>query len=352
MLRSGSLSRDEREKALASIERNATSQTRIIEDLLDIGRIITGKMELHVGSVDIVQVVETAVATIRPAADAKGLQLHLTIDTDAPSLPGDAGRIRQILSNLLANAVKFTPRGGSILVELRRKPTHMEILVKDTGMGIPEEFLPFLFDGFRQADAGSTRSHGGLGVGLAIVQKLLELHGGTVHAQSAGAEQGASFLVCLPIADVQSNGSPPVRPSPAVPAVAPARLDSLHVLVVDDESDARDLLAAVLEHGKVKVTTASTAAEALQILSKQRPHVLVSDIGMPIEDGYALIEKVRALTPEEGGRTPAVALTAYAGMEDRTRALMAGFNMHVPKPIDPLELLAVVANLAGQRRSQ
>jgi CheY-like chemotaxis protein len=295
------------------------------------------------------------VDAIRPAAEAKSLCLHSTLDPDARSLTGDADRIQQIVRNLLSNAVKFTPAAGSIHVELRRRGAQVEIAVEDTGKGIHSEFLPFVFDGYRQAERGPRRSHGGLGLGLAIVRNLVELHGGTVRARSAGVGQGSTFVVCLPSAGIRSMGrlsadggqQPSWRPSTA-PAVA-APNGGLCVLVVEDDPDARDLLVAVLDHGGLKVRVAATVSAALAMLPQLRPDVLVADIGMPLEDGYVLIQKVRALAPDQGGRTPAVALTAYARSEDRTTALSAGFDMHVPKPIDPLELLSVVTYLGRLR---
>jgi signal transduction histidine kinase/ActR/RegA family two-component response regulator len=351
MLRTGSLSDGQREKALTVIERNVFAQTRIIDDLLDANHIITGKIRLRVGAVDMIQVMEAAVNSIRLAAEAKHLRLHSSLDPDASALMGDADRIQQIVRNLLSNAVKFTPAAGSIDVRLSRGSTHVELAVEDTGMGIPAEFLPFVFDGFRQADAGTTRSYGGLGLGLAIVRNLVELHGGTVRARSAGMGQGATFVVRLPAAGIRSSSHPPpdtedrASPEPSVAPAAANPAEDLHVLVVEDDPDARDLLAAVLEHGGLKVRTATTVAEALILLPAFRPDVLVADIGMPLEDGYALMRKVRALPPEQGGCTPAVALTAYARSEDRAMALSAGFDMHVPKPIDPVELLLTVTNL-------
>lgn len=346
--------------AVEIIERNARSQVRLIDDLLDLSRIITGKLRLDVRPVVLTSVVEAAADSMRPTAETKEIRLQVLLDPQAGPVSGDPDRLQQVIWNLLSNAIKFTPKGGRVQVRLERVHSHVEIIVSDTGQGISAEFLPHVFDRFRQADASNTRSHGGLGLGLAIVHQLVELHGGTIHVKSPGEGQGTTFTVTLPLTVVhqreRSPESPPQAtsaeqrvPHQAGDAVAfecPAALGGLRVLVVDDEKDARDLIKAVLEQCDSIVLTASSAREGLDTLLRLQPDILISDIGMPGEDGYSLIEKVRALPQEQGGRIPAVALTAYARAEDRIKVLAAGFQVHAPKPIEPAELAAIVASLA------
>jgi PAS domain S-box-containing protein len=352
MLQSGSLPDDKRDRALATIERNARLQVAMIEDILDVARITSGKLRLDVAPVEIAQVVDAALDTIRPTADAKGVRLQAVLDPDAGMLHGDGPRLQQVVWNLLSNAVRFTPKGGRVYVVLRKVESSAEIAVSDTGVGIPLEFLPHVFERFSQADATRTRQQSGLGLGLSIVKHLTELHGGTVTAESGGAGQGATFTVRLPLAPVRDTPVHGPRVSTPAPQpgglFCPPELNGLHVLVVDDEPDARDLVQSVLQTCNARVSVAKSAAEALHKLKQERPQVLVSDIGMPDEDGYTLIRKVRALPKSEGGDIPAVALTAYAHMADRTRALMEGFNNHVSKPAEPEELIAVVAAVAGR----
>lgn len=351
MLRSSALSEDKRSKGLETIDRNARAQVALIEDILDLSRIVTGKLRLDLAAVELSAVVEAAVETVRPAVDARSIRLTLALDPDVGAVTGDPNRLQQIVWNLLTNAVKFTPRGGQVSVWLRREASHVEITVSDSGQGIAPSLLPHVFDRFRQGDASTTRNHGGLGLGLAIVKHLTELHGGTIDAASDGEDQGATFTVRVPVAPLRSPTLPPAE----VPALrtggeidCPPELGGLTVLIVDDEDDARDWIAALLEHCKAEVLGASSAAQALELLQTRRPDIMVSDIGMPGEDGYSLIKKVRALAPADGGRTPAIALTAYARMEDRTLAMVAGFNMHIAKPIEPAELLIMIANLTGR----
>jgi signal transduction histidine kinase/ActR/RegA family two-component response regulator len=356
MLRTGQLDADGTERALSSIERNAELQSHLIEDILDFARIIAGKLRLDVQPVDPAAVVEAAVDVVRPAADAKGVRLQAMLDPGAGPVVGDAGRLRQVVWNLLTNAVKFTPKGGRVQVRLERVNSHVEITVSDTGEGIPEEFLPFVFDRFQQADNTITRRHGGLGLGLAIVRQLAEMHGGTVTAHSGGAEQGSTFTFRLPrmivhdtkLLQQDTERRHPTSEREAMPFNCPKELAGLRVLVVDDEADARDMLALVLRSCGSEVTTAAGAAEALAVLQSWKPDLLISDIGMPGADGYAFIAQVRALRPEDGGRTPAIALTAHARVEDRMSALSAGYQMHVAKPVEPAELVVVIASLAAR----
>ncbi len=348
LLRDASLPPEQGRRGLETIERNARLQGQLIEDLLDMSSIITGKIRLDIQTVDLPAVIAQAVETVRPAAEAKGLRLNVVLDPKAGPVLGDPNRLQQVMWNLLANAVKFSRRGGRTQVFLQRVESHVEIEVSDDGEGIAGDFLPHLFDRFSQADASTTRHHGGLGLGLAIVRHLVELHGGTVRASSLGKGQGASFVVSLPLKAVRIERH---EEESAAAEISPIDLAGITVLIVDDDADARDLLQQVLQRGKARVLVASTAAEALEMLRGERPDVLVSDIGMPGEDGYQLLAKVRGLTAEEGGDTPAVALTAMARSEDRRKALMAGFQMHLAKPAEPAELLAVIASLSrGLRR--
>jgi PAS domain S-box-containing protein len=344
---------------LEVIDRNARAQTQIIEDLLDMSRIVSGNVRLDVRRIDLAPVVRAALETVRPAADAKGIRVRTVLDPLAGPVSGDPGRLQQVFWNLLTNAIKFTPRGGQVHVTLERVNSHLEVRVADTGEGIPPEFLPFVFDRFRQADASTTRRHGGLGLGLAIVRQIVELHGGAVRAESGGPGQGATFTVDLPLAPFRADpggagadaaerrhpragDATPVLPDTCV------RLAGVRVLVVDDEPDARALVRRLLEDCDAVVATAATAAEAFDRVRADRPDVLVSDIGMPGEDGYALVRRLRSLPAEQGGRIPALALTAYARAEDRMKAVLAGFQMHVAKPVEPAELLTMVAILAGR----
>ncbi|WP_371877648.1 ATP-binding protein [Pyxidicoccus parkwayensis] len=352
LLRSGALAPDKRERALATVERNARAQGQLIEDLLDVSRIMTGKLRLEVSSVEVSQVVEAALESMRPAAEAKGIRIQAALDSGG-SIMGDASRLQQVVWNLLSNAVKFTPKGGRVQVLVERRESSVEISVADTGQGISAQFLPHVFERFRQADGSTTRQAGGLGLGLAVVRHLVELHGGTVSAASEGESKGATFVVTLPQAVTQRR-EVLVPPSLRGPLLAqdvpcPPQLAGLRLLVVDDEEDTRELLRSLLETCGVIVTTAGSAEEALSLLRREPHDALVSDIGMPMEDGYRFISRVRALSREQGGDIPAVALTAYTRMEDRTRALLAGFNSHVPKPIEPVELLAVIAALVTRR---
>lgn len=342
--------------ALETIERNARSQAQLIDDLLDISRIITGKIRLNVRTVALSPVIEAALETVRPAADAKRIRLQSVLDPFAGPVLGDSERLQQIVWNLLSNAIKFTPKGGRVQVCLQRINSHIEIIVADTGQGISPEFLPYVFERFRQADSSITRSFGGLGLGLAIVHQLVESHGGTVHAESPGEGQGATFTVKLPLMAIGAIGTELERVHPAVGGNVPfddsLRLDGLRILIVDDDADMLDLLSYTLEVCGAEVRVATSANEAISILtgSSIPLDILISDIGMPDEDGYSLLRRVRALEPEEGGKIPAIALTAFARVQDRRAALLAGFQSHVAKPVEPAELVAVIANIAGRIR--
>jgi PAS domain S-box-containing protein len=344
MLRQGSLKIETQARALEAIERNGALQAQLVEDLLDASRIITGKIRLEVMPIDLTPVINAAIDAVRHGADAKGIEIHVHIDPAAGPVSGDPTRLQQVVWNLLSNAIKFTQKGGRVSVVLSRVGGAARIEVHDNGQGIPAEFLPYVFDRFRQADSTSTRPHSGLGLGLAIARHLVELHGGTVQADSPGVGRGATFTVDLPIA----VGASTLRKidHPAAFLDAEPALQGLHILVVDDEQDARELVSAVLERKGATVTAVSTVSEALATIERDKPDVILSDLGMPGEDGYSLIRKLRARSPEQGGRIPAAALTAYASAQDRARALLAGFQSHVPKPIEASELAAVIVSLA------
>ena len=354
MLRKDNLSREQSEKALSTIERSARTQSQLIDDILDVSRIITGKLRLDVRSVDLASVITTAVETVRPAAEAKNIRLQILLDSFVEPVSGDGERLQQVVWNLLSNAVKFTPKGGRVQVRLERINSHVEISVADTGKGIKPDFLPFVFERFRQSDGTTTRRHGGLGLGLAIVRQIVELHGGTVSVASAGEDQGATFIVSLPLLPIRSEiinhtTTSIVAGRPQnLSADCPPQLDGLRVLLVDDEADSRELLKVILDKCEADVTAASSAAEAFELFQNSRFDILISDIGMPDEDGFSLIGKIRNLPAEMGGKIPAIALTAYARAEDRRQALRAGFQMHIAKPVEPEELLTIVANLAGR----
>jgi signal transduction histidine kinase/ActR/RegA family two-component response regulator len=342
-----------RAQILESIERSAKTQVQLIEDLLDVSRIVSGKLYLNVGPVDLASVIEAALDVVRPAADAKNIRILYMPDSPVGPVSGDAARLQQVVWNLLFNAVKFTPEGGRVEIRLERVGSHAQIIVSDTGKGIGAEFLPYVFDRFRQADGTTTREHGGLGLGLAIVRHLAELHGGTVHAESQGVGRGATFSVDLPLMAVRMEASAVEREyqrdgDGARSSDQLSALNGLRVLVVEDEADAREMIKAVLTQGGAEVRTSASTREALEVLEQWKPDVLMSDIGMPGEDGYALIHKVRALAEEHGGRIPAAALTAYVREEDRKRILAAGYQKHVAKPVGPAELITTIADLSGR----
>ena len=351
MLRTGQFDGNSAAKAFETIERNARAQAQLIDDLLDVSRAITGKLRLDVRPVDPNSFIESAIEAVRPAAEAKGVRVQKIMDTGVVSVSGDPVRLQQVVWNLLSNAIKFTPRGGRVQVRMERVNSHVEIAVSDTGPGIAPEFLPHVFERFRQADQRTTRQHGGLGLGLAIVRHLVELHGGSVRAESPGEGQGSTFTVLLPVAPVYQSGDLAERVHPAARDTLPVfecveRLDGLRVLVVDDEPDTRELLKVGLGRCGAEVSAAGSAGEALALMKAAVPDLLISDIGMPDEDGYALMRRVRQLQAEAGGRVPAIALTAYARTEDRMQALRAGYQMHVPKPVELAELVTVAASLA------
>ncbi|WP_437751183.1 ATP-binding protein [Sorangium sp. So ce1389] len=352
MMSSGLFSEERRGHAIKVIERNARAQTQLIEDLLDVSRITSGKLRMEATPVEPLSVVESALDVVQPAAEAKQLRLERALERGAPlTVVADPGRLQQIVWNLLSNAVKFTPEGGTVRTSLRRAGKLVEISVEDSGRGIPADFLPHVFERFRQADASATREHAGLGLGLAIVRHLVELHGGTIEARSGGGGQGATFVVRLPLAEPRpgAQGERPEGPSrkPRLTAFE-EDLAGLRVLVVDDERDAREVLGSALAHCRAQVELAWGAVQGLELVRRLRPDLLLADIAMPGEDGFTLIRKIRALPPEEGGRVAAIAVTASASEEDRGRALRAGFDLHLPKPVDLPTLLTFIGRLAGR----
>jgi PAS domain S-box-containing protein/excisionase family DNA binding protein len=352
LLEAGNLNEETSTRALEAIQRNAKSQAQLIEDLLDVSRVITGKLRLEVRPINLASVIEAAVDAVRPAAEAKGVELTMRLD-HAVIVSADPDRLQQVIWNLLSNSIKFTGVQGRIEIEFERAQAHARVVVRDTGIGISPDFLPHVFDRFRQADSTSTRHYGGLGLGLALVRHLVEMHGGTVEAASPGEGMGATFVVTLPVVAAvatTARRAPALRltDDPSLENYYGSELKDLCVLIVDDEEDARDLLKTVLVQCGAEVRAAGSTAQALALIARERPDVMVCDIGMPGEDGYALISRVRALPPEQGGETPAVALTAYAREEDRVRALAAGFQVHLSKPIQPSKLVAVVASVAGR----
>ncbi|NJL84353.1 MAG: response regulator [Chloroflexaceae bacterium] len=340
LLRAGRLDASKTEQALATIERNARLQTQLIEDLLDVSRLLRGKLHLAVGPVNLQEILQATAASLQLAAQAKSLQIQLDLDPRSGLVLGDANRLQQIAWNLLSNAIKFTPTGGQISIRLRENEGAVELQVADTGQGISPEFLPFVFEYFRQEDSSSTRANAGLGLGLAITRHLVELHGGTITAKSAGPSQGATFTVCLPLM--------PPSPLPVNDAIPDASLSlaGMRVLIVDDEADTRALMPLVFAAYGAEAIAVGSAAEALARLRDYRPDILVSDISMPDLDGCGLLAQIRALPPDQGGQIPAIALTAHAREEDRLRVLAAGFQLHCVKPVNPDQLAQAVSGLA------
>ncbi|HEY2405101.1 MAG TPA: ATP-binding protein, partial [Polyangiaceae bacterium] len=353
LLASAGLDESKRARAAETIERNAVAMAQLIEDLLDVSRIISGKMRLETRLVDLASVVNAALESAKPSIDAKGMTLRTDLELHAGSLLGDPSRLQQVIWNLLSNAVKFTDRGGQLELSLRRDGEMVELRVRDTGKGISPQFLPHVFDPFRQADGRITRSYGGLGLGLSICRHIIELHGGQISAESAGEGSGSTFIVRLPVS-VGHHVSETDRIS-RLPAAEdaferPPVLRGLKVLVVDDDEDARLLVERILEECGSQVASAASVPQAMAAIGTAPPDVLVSDIGMPGEDGFDLIRKVRALPAPQGGQVPAIALTAYTRAQDRRQLLNAGYMMHVPKPVEPAELVSVVASLARWQR--
>lgn len=354
LVRTGKLDEPQMARAFETIERNARSQSQLIDDLLDVSRIITGKLQIEPRPIDLRSVIEAASDAVRPAIEAKEIQFETVLDEEACFVPGDANRLQQIFWNLFSNAIKFTPAEGDVRVEVKRMNSRVQVAVSDSGIGITSEFLPYIFDRFRQADGSTTRVHGGLGLGLSIVKHLVQLHEGDVEVESPGKDQGTTFTVNLPLAPAESaeaieKAAPAESGGNGLPAGFSKALDGLRILVVDDEEDSRDLVTAILTRCGSKVRCCESTAEALKTFREWKPDLLVSDIGMPIEDGYALIKKLRKLRSKLAREIPAIALTAYATDDDRSRALSAGFQMHVAKPIEPEALVRSIAGAAGRK---
>jgi PAS domain S-box-containing protein len=348
LLRSGRLDPAVVARGLETIDRNAMLQAQLVSDILDMSRIMAARFRLNVRPLELAPVVATAIDSLVPAAAAKGIRLQPILDPSVGIVSGDADRLQQVVWNLLSNAIKFTPPGGRVVVRLARVDGHAEISVEDTGPGIRPEVLPHVFELFRQGDSSNTRAYGGLGLGLAVVRQLVELHGGTVHATSAGEGTGAAFCVRLPLAREDAAAEPMAAAAPAASPVAGPRLDGIRVLVSDRGADVREVVAGILGQSGAQVLTASSARETLDAVACERPDVLVVDLDMGDESGYALLNKIRALPADAGGGTPAAALSAMSRTEDRVRSLLAGFQMHLCKPVHPTELVAVVASLGGR----
>ena len=352
MIRNGEVEGATAMRALETIERNARSQARLIDDLLDVSRIITGNLRLDLNPLNLTPIVEAAVDALRPTADVKDIQLHIDFISGECLVKGDPNRLRQVIWNLLSNSIKFTPRGGSVNISLYCVESNARLTVSDTGEGISAEFLPYVFDRFRQAEGSISRKQGGLGLGLAVVRHLVELHGGTIAAESEGVGRGSTFSVDLPLAQERRD---PARAEERRRVLERrrsgsdyVRLDGIHVLLVEDDDDSRKLLETMLKHYGAKVTSTKSAAEALEVFADELPDVLISDIGMPDQDGYELIRKLRERPVDEGGATPAIAVTGYASRKDRERALAAGYHKHMAKPVEHAEMIAAIATLIGE----
>lgn len=342
-------------RAIGAIQHNAKVQAQLIEDLLDVSRIISGKLRLNVKAIQLISVIQAAVDSVHPAFEAKGVQLEMVWDAASVRIVGDENRLQQVFWNLLSNAMKFTPKGGRVQITVKRIESQARIIVSDTGEGITPEFLPQVFEPFRQADGSITKGHGGLGLGLAIVRRLVEMHGGAISVVSGGRGQGATFTVSIPIVPVRQTAlAAPIDSTTIATSEKTAintelpNLTGIRVLAVDDEGDTRAMIRGVLEQFGANVLTAGSAEEALEVFPGWKPDVLLFDIGMPQEDGNMLIQKVRQLEAKEGRNTPAIALTAYARVEDRMRALAAGYQMFIPKPVEAGELVVTIANLIGE----
>jgi PAS domain S-box-containing protein len=351
ILRHPKASPEDFSRGIQIIDRNVRAQTQIVNDLLDMSRIDSGQIHLEVRSMDLLDVIHGALEAARPSADAKRIRIHTLLDSRIAAVRGDPNRLQQVLWNLVSNAVKFTPAGGRIQVRLERVHSHVEIAVEDDGIGIPAEFLPFVFERFRQADAGVGRRYGGLGLGLSIVRSLVELHGGSVRAESEGPNRGSRFVVALPVNHVRTDDAslPPARNDPLDGMRSPV-LENTSVLIVEDDADGRALLARIVESRGARTQCAANGREALELLARERFDILLSDIGLPELDGYELMARVRQLDADRGGPIPAIAITAYARPEDRHRALLAGYQMHLAKPIEAQELIAAIASLRSFSR--
>jgi CheY-like chemotaxis protein/two-component sensor histidine kinase len=352
MIRNGEVEGSNATRAIETIERNARSQARLIDDLLDVSRIITGNLRLDLHPLNLAPIVDAALDALRPTADVKGIRLQTRFEPGECLVKGDPNRLRQVIWNLLSNAIKFTQRGGSVNIDLKCVESTARLRVSDTGDGISAEFLPYVFDRFRQAEGSISRKQGGLGLGLAVARHLVELHGGTITAESEGLGQGSVFSVDLPMTQERRD---PARAEERRREVdrrrtrkGVVRLDGVHVLLVEDDDDSRKLLGTMLRRYGARVTSTKSAAEALEVFEGELPDVMISDIGMPDQDGYELIRKLRTLPVEKGGATPAIALTGYASRKDRERALSSGYQQHMAKPIEQVDMIRAIAALIGR----
>jgi signal transduction histidine kinase len=350
VVRGGGLHADQVDKALATVERNALAQTRLIDELMDMTRILSGQLKIDPQPLELVQIIQTSLDAVRPSAQAKEIVLQLRVEPDAGRLDGDAARLQQVMLNLLTNAIKFTPKGGRVLVTLEHGDSGLRISVLDSGSGIAPDFLPHVFERFRQGSVGDTRVPGGLGLGLAIVKHIVELHGGSVEARSEGAGHGAEFVVRLPFASADAGPNTGTRFHTVADEGPSKSLANLRVLVVDDDPDSLELLGTMLARHGAEILSAASVASALEAVTRHRPDVLVSDLAMPGRDGLDMIRSLRQLDEKGGGRTPALALTAFAAPKDRTRALAAGFDMYASKPVDFEELVLSVASLSRRKQ--
>jgi signal transduction histidine kinase/ActR/RegA family two-component response regulator len=352
LILSGSMKEDDIHRGLETIERNARAQNKLIEDLLEMSSIISGKVRLGMQQLDVTSLVDTAVESVRPTAQAKGVSLQKTIAPHVGTITGDPNRLQQVFWNLLSNSIKFTPKGGKITVLVGWSGPMLEIRINDSGLGISPEFIPYVFDRFRQGDASLTRQYGGLGLGLAIVKQLVELHGGTVRAESSGIGKGSSFIVNLPLVISDDAKTDPIPRLKELGSDKKTELSGKKVLVIDDEADARELISRILTYCKARVITAATAREGLELLKREKPDVIISDVSMPDQDGYEFISEVRQLSPENGGSTPAVALTAFARADDMAKAISAGYQKHLCKPVDSHELITAINQLVEATKTQ
>jgi CheY-like chemotaxis protein/two-component sensor histidine kinase len=352
MIRNGEVEGSNATRAIETIERNARSQARLIDDLLDVSRIITGNLRLDLHPLNFAPIVDAALDALRPTADVKGIRLQTRFEPVECLVKGDPNRLRQVIWNLLSNAIKFTQRGGSVNIQLKCVHSTARLMVSDTGDGIAAEFLPYVFDRFRQAEGSISRKQGGLGLGLAVARHLVELHGGTITAKSEGLGKGSVFTVGLPMTQERRDPARAEERSREVDRrrsrKGVVRLDGVHVLLVEDDADSRKLLGIMLKRYGARVTSTKSAAEALELFEGELPDVMISDIGMPDQDGYELVRKLRSLPVEKGGATPAIALTGYASRKDRERALSSGYQQHIAKPIEQSDLIAAIAALVGR----
>ena len=351
LILSGNMKEDDVRRGLETIERNARSQNKLIEDLLEMSSIISGKVRLDMQQLDVTSLVDTAVESVRPTAQAKGVSLQKNIAPHIGTITGDPNRLQQVFWNLLSNSIKFTPKGGKITVLVGWSGPMLEIRINDSGLGISPEFIPYVFDRFRQGDASLTRQYGGLGLGLAIVKQLVELHGGTVRAKSSGVGKGSSFIVTLPLV-ISDDAKNPIPRLKELGSDKKTELSGKKVLVIDDEADARELIGRILTYCKASVITAATAREGLELLKREKPDVIISDVSMPDKDGYEFISEVRQLSLENGGSTPAVALTAFARADDMAKAISAGYQKHLCKPVDSHELITAINQLVEATKTQ